>query len=173
MITEENKRRLDDLLTPPPAKTIGFYRAGFWVLLIGNIFWPFYALSEKFFAETPDDFMVVTNLFVPNHKAGTDPGVLYSRMIKQNFRAQWLVELRDAKTDLRVDHCKTGNGIDSYEPGIFTSPMKLRFYAGWRVPDDCPIPNGCFYLLTSWHILDLTTPSFPPVQNRSNKFCVS
>lgn len=121
----------------------------------------------------PSDFMVVHNIVVPNHKVGEDPKITYHRTVRRPFRAAWTVELREYENANRVNYCRTGGGMDTYEVGETYEPMRLGFYSGWKSKEDCPMRPGCYFLSSTWHILRADGLEITPIFNRSTKFCVT
>lgn len=165
--------RLNRLLQQNKFRTLKYYRTGVIVLLVGHLAWVYLYIANRAAPTSPDAFMTVTSVHVPNHTEGQDPEIIYSRHIRQHFRARWFIEARHWDTKRRVDHCRTGQSEDAYEPGIFSNPMRLRFYAGWRRPQDCILGPGCYYLFSTWFILDLDRQTSRPVENTSNRFCIT
>jgi hypothetical protein len=106
----------------------------------------------------------VTEIFVPDHLAGTDPVMVYDRTIFENVRGFWIVEVqRREYGDLSFTEC-TGYGINDYDVSDVIPENKVSL--SWFIGRQCNLKPGTYRLRVSysfkkdgWPVKDLTVLS--------------
>jgi len=101
---------------------------------------------------TVDDYLVINEMEVPDHRVGEDPIVTYDRTVLDNFHALWSVDyhrLQEGGEFFDVPGCE-GRGADEYAPNEKSSKMPLSKYSGVK----CDLEPGTYRLLTVWRIAD-------------------
>jgi hypothetical protein len=106
----------------------------------------------------------VAEVFVPDHRAGTDPVIIYDRTVFENVRGFWIVEVqRREYGDLSFTEC-TGYGINDYE--VSDTIPENRVSLSWFVGKECNLTPGTYRLRVSysfrkqgWPVKDLVVLS--------------
>lgn len=98
---------------------------------------------------SPQRWMSVSNVYVPDHKVGSDPVLTYDRTILEGFTGFWIVEVqRKTPEGLFSLEC-SGSGVNDYEPVDYIPNNQVTFE--WFVGSRCKdIPTGEYRLRSSW-----------------------
>jgi hypothetical protein len=145
-------------LNIPPSKP-GWMTAGWWrfrlmevgaaamivigILYVGNLF------NERQRDLTPPgSWFRVNDLYVPDHEQGTNPEIIYDRIVDEPFQAFWVVEVqREEPGGLFSLHCQ-GSGVNDYEPMDYIPENKVTWE--WFIGKPCVVPPGNYRLRASW-----------------------
>lgn len=117
---------------------------------------------DRFDLIPADEWFEVTELFVPDHEQGENPLLAYDRVVKEEFRGFWVVEVksRDAyETDGRFFTACSGNGASDYGPDAVIDPSKVTW--SWFIGRSCEVPPGVYRLEVTW---DMKVPEFDLVK---------
>ena len=114
---------------------------------------------------TPESYMVVQEIGVPDHTEGDDPVVIYDRDVRKPFTATWTVRIRRVALDrLSAPACR-GGATNNYSPEKSVPPnITLSWYAGRT----CVLGPGQYIMTTIWDVHD-----GPAIEQNSNLFTVS
>lgn len=111
----------------------------------------------------------VNEVYVPDHPSGSNPAMIYDRVIGDSFEGFWIVEVqRQTYTGLWGTVC-SGSGVSQYVPGKVIENNTVTW--DWFVGDACPVPPGLYRLRITY---TLSKPGWPPkrVFALSNEFKV-
>ncbi len=111
----------------------------------------------------------VNEVYVPNHKSGSNPPVIYDRQIMEEFRGFFVVEVqKKLENGLWWSAC-SGSGVNDYQPGDALPSNTVDWE--WYVSRPCPVPPGIYRLRSSW---EMKRPDWPikSVVNLSNEFWI-
>lgn len=99
----------------------------------------------------------VNEVFVPDHKQGSNPLLIYDRTILVDFRGFFVIEVQQQlENGLWFSAC-SGSGMSDYEIGD-TIPDKNVSWE-WFILRACPVPPGTYRLRVSWELKKLGWPS--------------
>lgn len=106
----------------------------------------------------------VVEVFIPDHDAGTDPRIVYDRIVHENVRGFWIVEIqRREYGELSFTEC-TGFGINDYE--VLDLIPDRQVSLSWFVGKDCALGPGAYRARVSysfqkngWPVKDLVALS--------------
>lgn len=101
------------------------------------------------------DWFEVSELFVPDHQRGSNPGMIYDRRAKVEFRGFWIAEVQRREDKGFSTEC-TGSGVKEYRPGDFTTGIPVTW--GWFLGRPCPVSQGTYRIIVSY---DMFKPGFP------------
>lgn len=150
------------------------------VIVFGANLWLGYGLYQQWSAEqariderlrrevTPvSDWFEVRRIAVPDYKVGTDPQVLYDRLVKLEFTGDWFVKIYDAEQPSIV--ACSGEGSFRYKPKI-TLPKKQMALSVF-IGKQCNLKPGCY---TGEYRNEVRPDDYPmkPVEKDINRFCV-
>lgn len=111
----------------------------------------------------------VNEIYVPDHPVGSNPAMIYDRIVGEEFEGFWIVEVqRQTYTGLWTTTC-SGSGVSNYSPGKIIENNTVSW--GWFVGEKCPVPPGLYRLRITY---TLSKPGWPPkrVFVLSNEFKV-
>ncbi len=120
------------------------------VLVVGIIY-----VSNTFTVQyrrsvTPAAWFIVNEIFVPDHAAGSNPDMLYDRLVRQPFTGFRVVEVqREEENGLFSSTCQ-GSGITSYDTDDFNFDNKVKW--NWFVGEACRTEPGQYRLRVKWTI---------------------
>lgn len=133
-------------------KHAGMMAASFAIALSLFAIWPL--VRGKVFPENPNDWFVVKQIYVPDHKQGANPLVVYDRVVKQRFKAAWVVEVQTLGPNRKATNVCSGSGRSDYSPSETLPEIGVRW--DWYIGKACNVPPGRYRLFTTW---DIETPS--------------
>lgn len=112
----------------------------------------------------------VNEVFVPDHRSGENPAMIYDRVIYEQFEGFWIVEAQmQVENGLWSNKC-SGTGISQYDPGevIQNNTTDLHWFMGKA----CDLDPGVYRLRITW---TMVRPDWPPKRLfvLSNPFTVS
>jgi hypothetical protein len=118
---------------------------------------------------SPTSWFEVREIYVPDHVQGTNPPVTYDRVIHEDFRGFWVVEVQRREADGATHAACSGSGVSDYETTDTIPNHRVSWT--WFVGRNCEVRPGQYRLRLS---LDLTRPNWPPkrVVAFSNTFVV-
>tara|TARA_Y100000593_G_scaffold83521_1_gene157494 strand:- start:18960 stop:19481 length:522 start_codon:yes stop_codon:yes gene_type:complete len=120
-------------------------------------------------AVSPDAWLRINEVYVPDYPAGEPPMILYDRVIRENFTGFWIVEVqRKTKTGLWSTAC-SGNGVNEYDPAEVIENNRVTWE--WYIGKPCIVDTGVYRLKTTY---DMTRPGWPAKRlfSLSNEFIV-
>lgn len=120
---------------------------------------------------SPQRWLSVSSVYVPDHKRGGNPTITYDRTILEEFTGFWIVEVqRKTPEGLFTLEC-SGSGVNDYEPVDFipNNQVSFEWFVGTRCKD---IPAGEYRLRSSWTLKRLGWPEKSMIVY-SNMFKVS
>ncbi len=116
-----------------------------------------------------DHWLTVERLDIPHHTAGSNPDVLFRRIVPEGsaWYSEWFVEAHDTKTNNEMTGCR-GRGQAYMQPG----DVKLKFSLNAYVGSTCKLPPGCYELHSYWYPTIGDWRRDRPIPHISNEFCV-
>jgi hypothetical protein len=104
-----------------------------------------------------DAWFRVNEIFVPDHERGSNPSMIYDRMILEPFRGFFVVEVQQQlENGLWFSAC-SGSGMSDYEVGEAIKDSTVTWE--WFILRACPVPPGTYRLRVSWELKKLGWPS--------------
>lgn len=95
------------------------------------------------------NWFTVNDIFIPDHKLGSNPAVTYDRTIKEPFRGFWVIELERFLADGRTVLECSGSGVNDYEIADYIPENSVSFE--WFIGRRCDaIPPGKYRIRGSW-----------------------
>lgn len=86
---------------------------------------------------------------IPDHHAGSDPTVIYRRVIRRPLEGSWTVEAQKRAASGWDNRCD-GGGVNGYQPDeASTRKMKMSAFMG-RDSSPCDLTPGTWRLMTTW-----------------------
>ena len=125
--------------------------------------------------ETPaSEWFVLNELYVPDHKVGDDPLLVYDREILSDHKGFWIAEVQlvDAGgSDGLFQNICTGSGVNDYNMNETLGPDSEVHWT-WFFGRPCVVPPGRYRIMLT---RDMTKPDWPVKRHRdiSNVFVVS
>jgi hypothetical protein len=120
------------------------------VLTIGVIYFSNTFTIQYRKSVVPSAWFVVNELFVPDHRVGENPDMLYDRLVRQPFTGFRVVEVqREEPGGLFSATCQ-GSGLSTYDTDDFNFANKVKW--NWFVGDDCRVEPGRYRLRVRWTI---------------------
>lgn len=115
-------------------------------------------------------WFVVNEIYVPDHGSGSNPLMIYDRVIRENFRGFWVVEVQSVNPNGLFQNVCSGFGTNDYDTSEIIVDDKVRWV--WFVGRECAVPAGDYRLRVSY---TLKKPGWPEkeVWAVSNVFTVS
>lgn len=118
-------------------------------------------------AEVPsEEWFVLHEVFVPDHRVGSDPEVLYDRTILSDHRGFWIAEVQRVSPDGRdgvFQNACTGAGVAEYDMNeVLSLDNSVKW--SWFFGRPCVIPPGTYRVQLT---RDMVKPGWPVKQMRS------
>lgn len=109
----------------------------------------------------------VNEVYVPDHKSGSNPPVIYDRQINEDFRGFFVIEVQKKLDNGLWWSACSGSGVSDYEAGESIPSNTVTWE--WYVSRPCAVPPGVYRLRSSW---EMKRPDWPikSVVNLSNEF---
>lgn len=120
------------------------------VLVIGIIYFSNTFTLQYRRSVVPSAWFVVTEIFVPDHAAGSNPDMLYDRQVRQPFTGFRVVEVQKEEANGLFSSTCQGSGITSYDSDDFNFDNKVKW--DWFVGNDCRVSPGRYRLRVKWTI---------------------
>lgn len=128
-------------------------------------------IDERNQAAVPaSSWFKVNEVYVPDHEIGSNPPVVYDRVILEDFRGFFLVEVQKKLDNGLWWSACSGSGVSDYMVGE-SMPANNTVTWEWFVSRPCPVPAGIYRLRTSWEMKRDRWPT-KSVVNLSNEFLV-
>ena len=123
-----------------------------------------------------DDFLVVGDVFVPNHRITEDPTINVTRTVVRNFRGEWFVEFQKVKDGRFQNICTTKRHRNDYSTNE-DLPDKITLHDWWTY-NDCvdkvkKSGPGKYRILTVWTPLLPNNQTAPSIRKPSNTYEVT
>lgn len=99
-------------------------------------------------AVPPEAWFDVYQIDVPNHASGSNPTIIYDRLIKEEFTTLWVVEVRQQQTDGSWFSVCSGSATNDYDV-VETIPESGVTWK-WFIQRECAVPPGTYQLRVSW-----------------------
>lgn len=118
-------------------------------------------------SEPVETWLIVNSVSIPDHLYGSDPDVIYDRLVVRDFTGKWFVLIYNVETPNIVD-CD-GSGSFQYRKSIIIPDKKMpmsRF-----VGKKCNLAPGCYRGEVRWEVF----PDGYPVKRakfKIDRFCV-
>jgi hypothetical protein len=98
----------------------------------------------------PQAWYSVSEIYVPDHPAGSDPEMIYDRIIRQPLTGFWVVEVqRRDEGGLFYSAC-TGSGVSYYDTDEAIPNNTVNW--SWFIGETCAVPPGQYRLRAQWTI---------------------
>lgn len=94
-----------------------------------------------------EEYFIVRQLQVPDHKTGDNPKIAYDREIMKPFWGDWVGEVQALSSFQAV--CANA-GSWHYDPG--TKPPEGGFTLNWFMDKKCTLPPGSYRLQSCWRV---------------------
>lgn len=138
------------------------------------LFYMVIQLSERFAQQQQamvpaDAWFRVNEVFVPDHKSGSNPALIYDRTILENFRGFFVVEVQQQLDNGLWFSICSGSGLSDYEVGEAIPDNTVTW--DWFVTRPCDVPPGTYRVRTSWELKRIGWPTKEAV-SLSNVFKV-
>lgn len=108
---------------------------------------------------SPSAWFEVREVFVPDHVEGSNPLIVYDRIIHEEFRGFWVVEVQRREVDGTTYMVCSGSGVNDYEPEDTIPDSRVAW--DWFIGRACIVPPGGYRLRVSY---DLTRIGWPVKQ---------
>jgi hypothetical protein len=92
----------------------------------------------------------VNEIFVPDHRSGANPNMIYDRTILVNFQAFWVVEVHRVQDDGLFSLACQGSDVNDYEVRDHLSDNRVVW--SWFIGRECAVPEGRYRLRASWNM---------------------
>jgi hypothetical protein len=112
------------------------------------------------------DWFELRELYVPDHAQGSDPLMVYDRVIKEDHRGFWVAEVQKVKPDGRsgvFQNVCSGSGVAEYETTDVLGPDNAVSWS-WFLGRPCRVQPGNYRILLS---RDMVVPGYPVKSQRS------
>ena len=93
-------------------------------------------------------WFIVNDVFVPDHPVGSNPSIIYDRVIRQPFTGYWVVEVQRVDVDGLFRPVCSGAGISYYEPDESLDPSIVTWE--WMIGRPCRVKPGAYRLRISY-----------------------
>lgn len=108
----------------------------------------------------PSAWFQINEVFVPDHRVGSNPKMIYDRTVRERFRGFWIVEVQRFEpggrdTDLFSPAC-SGSGISEYEPADYIPDNTVTWQ--WFIGRECDVPPGQYRLRVT---ISMKRPGWP------------
>lgn len=111
------------------------------------------ANNERVRASLPaTDWMIVYDVFVPDHSAKSNAEIGFDRVIKKPFNGFWVAEIMRVSEDELYDPVCTGSGFRVYRPEETDQISKATWADFIGNMNGCQIAPGTYRLRISWSI---------------------
>jgi hypothetical protein len=140
------------------------------VLAIGVIYFSNTFTLQYRKSVVPNAWFVVNEIFIPDHEAGSNPDMIYDRLVRQPFTGFRVVEVQREEAGGLFSATCQGSGISTYDVDDFNFANKVKW--DWFVGDDCRVDPGRYRLRVKWSIRAEGWPE-KQVISTSNIFTVS
>ena len=123
------------------------------------------AFDERHRDRVPvSDWFEVDEIYVPDHKAGSNPLMIYDREVNRDFTGFWIAEVQRVKPGALFQHECSGFGTSQYSTDETIENNEVTWE--WFLGRPCAIPPGRYRLRVSytlkvagWPEKDLTVTS--------------
>lgn len=108
-----------------------------------------------------EQWLSVREIFVPDHVTGSNPEIVYDRIIHEPFRGFWVVEVQGRERDSYAGNrpvC-SGAGVSDYDPDDVIPGSVVTWE--WFIGRTCAVPPGEYRLRITY---DLTRINWPAKQ---------
>jgi hypothetical protein len=112
----------------------------------------------------------VNEIYVPDHVVGSNPPVIYDRVILENFRGFFVVEVQKKLDNGLWWSACSGSGVSDYHISD-ALPANNTVDWEWFVSRPCVVPAGIYRLRVSWEMKRSDWP-VKSVVSLSNEFLV-
>jgi hypothetical protein len=100
-------------------------------------------------------FFEVIQIYVPDHIPGSNPAILYDRIIKRDFYGTYTVEIQkindDAVDTARLETVCVGKGTHTYTTTT-KLPISNNLTWEWFISNTCVVGPGTYRLQATWNI---------------------
>lgn len=93
-------------------------------------------------------WFVAEQMSVPDFKSGEDPDIMVRRWIAGGFQGDWIVEVRDAETDLST----TCNSVGQSNYKQVGGEITVKLFDWWMSRKPCDLNPGNYYVFTKWKL---------------------
>jgi hypothetical protein len=106
----------------------------------------------------PTDWFEVFEVYVPDHPAGSNPNLVYDRVIREPFRGFWVAEVqqRDRLTDAASFNACTGSGVADYAPEDVLPDRTVSWE--WFMGRPCNVAPGTYRIQITY---DMRRDDYP------------
>lgn len=114
-------------------------------------------------------WLTINEIYVPDFEQGTNPNIIYDRVIHENFDGFWIVEVQKQTTNgLWATEC-SGNGVNEYDPEEVIPDNTVSW--DWFINRKCRVEPGKYRLKMT---INMTRPNWPDKRlfSLSNQFYV-
>lgn len=105
---------------------------------------------------SPSAWFEIREIFVPDHVEGSNPLMVYDRIVHEEFRGFWVVEVQRREPDGTTHMVCSGSGVNDYEPNKSIPQNQVSW--SWFIGRSCAVPPGKYRLRVSY---DLTRLGWP------------
>lgn len=98
----------------------------------------------------------INDIFVPDHTIGSNPQIIYDRIIHEAFTGFWIVEVQRVGDDGLYRPVCSGSGVSRYELDETLDPSVVTWE--WMIGRPCLVPPGQYRLRVSYK---LEQPGWP------------
>lgn len=139
------------------------------VIAIGIIYFSTMAVQQYRATIPPNAWIAISEIFVPDHKVGEDPLIIYDRTIRQDFTGMWVVEVQKEEPGALFSPVCVGTGVTNYSTDVVLPERRVAL--SWYVGKNCNLGPGRYRLRSTWTI---QMPDWPEKKstNTSNIFTV-
>lgn len=93
-------------------------------------------------------WLVINEIYVPDHRQGENPLLIYDRLIREDFTGFWIVEVQRVQPDGLFQHECAGFGTSQYSTDEVIADNTVSWY--WLIGRPCAVPPGDYRLRISY-----------------------
>ena len=99
----------------------------------------------------------LNEIFVPSHRAGENPDIIYDRTVLENFRGFFVAELQQQQPNGLWFAACSGSGASDYETTDIIPDRTVKFF--WFLNRECLVDPGTYRVRVSWDMKRVDWPT--------------
>lgn len=101
-------------------------------------------------------WFTVNEIYVPDYKVGSNPALIYDRIVKEPFQGFWIAEVQREEPNGLFSPACSGSGISDYEPSDYIPNNTVDWE--WFIGRPCAVGPGTYRLRVSWYMKRIGWP---------------
>lgn len=99
----------------------------------------------------------LNEIFIPDHRVGENPDMIYDRTVLENFRGFFVAELQRQQPDGLWFAACSGSGASDYETTDVIPDRTTTFF--WFLNRECVVAPGTYRVRVSWDMKRVDWPT--------------